>query len=142
MTLASRARRVLHVLDIDRAVGFTLAGHLWNVLSGPLLLLLIVGRLTLNERGVLFTFVDITQFQFLFELGISSVVQQLASRERAFLAERGDGSLTGDLKAKARLAALFRIGVGWVAGVTVLSNVVILPAGWWWIARSSGTEDV
>src|SRR5262245_22074540 len=142
MTRQSPARRLLHLLGIDRAVGFTLAGQLWNVLSGPLLLVLIVGRLTLNERGVLFTYVNITQFQVLFELGIGTVVQQLASRERAFLAPHADGTLGGDSKAKARLAALFRIGLGWFTGVMVIANVVILPSGWFWIAGSWGTEGV
>ncbi len=142
MTRQSPARRLLHLLGIDRAVGFTLAGQFWNILSGPLLLVLIVGRLTLNERGVLFNYVDITQFQYLFELGTGAVIQQLASRERAFLASNADGTLGGDPKAKARLAALLRIGLFWFAAVAVVANVVIFPAGWSTFASSEGTAGV
>src|SRR5262249_27842483 len=78
----------------------------------------------------------------LFELGIGTVVQQLASRERAFLGPHADGTLSGDPKAKARLAGLFRIAMGWFGGVMVIANIVIFPAGWFWIAGSPGTENV
>src|SRR5262245_18040589 len=142
MTQSSPARRLLHLLGIDRAVGFTLVGQLWNVASGPLLLVLIVGRLTNNERGVLFNYVDNTQFQFLFELGTGAVNQQLASRERAFLMPHADGTLGGDPKAKARLAALLRIGLLWFTGIAIVANAVIFPAGWYNFANSKGMEGV
>jgi hypothetical protein len=142
MTRQSPVRRLLHWLGIDRAVGFTLLGQFWNIASGPLLLILIVSRLTGNERGVLFNYVDITQFQYLFELGTGAVIQQLASRERAFLAPNADGTLGGDPKAKARLAVLLRIGLLWFAAVAIVANVVIFPAGWYNFASSDGTAGV
>src|SRR4051812_23750506 len=137
-----RARRLLQFLGIDRAVGFALAGQIWRGASGPLLLLLLVGRLTLRERGVMFNYMAITEFQFLFELGIGTVIQQLASRERAFLAPNADGTLGGDPAAKARLAALFRIGISWFVGVAIIGNAVLLPAGWIMFSRSPGIQGV
>jgi len=78
-TRFARTRRVLHFLGIDQAVGFTLIGNIWNAVSGPVLLILIVRKLTDSERGVLFNYVDITTFQIFCELGIATVLQQPAS---------------------------------------------------------------
>jgi hypothetical protein len=129
-SLFARIGRVLHFLGIDQAVGFTLIGNIWNAISGPVLLVLIVKQLSVSERGVLFNYVDITSFQVLCELGIATVLQQLASRERAFLMIGPDGTLTGDPQAKARLASLLRLAIRWFIAVTLFTNLVLLPAGW------------
>jgi hypothetical protein len=129
-TRFARTRRVLHFLGIDQAVGFTLIGNIWNAVSGPVLLILIVRKLTDSERGVLFNYVDITTFQIFCELGIATVLQQLASRERAFLMIGPDGTLTGDPKAKARMASLFRLAIRWFVAVMLFTNIVLLPVGW------------
>ncbi len=126
----ARTRRIFHFLGIDQAVGFTLIGNIWNAVSGPVLLVLIVEYLSAAERGVLFNYVDITAFQMLCELGIATVLQQLASRERAFLMIGTDGTLVGDEQAKARLAVLFRLAVRWFIGVMLFTNLVLLPVGW------------
>jgi hypothetical protein len=137
-----RTRRLLHFLGIDKAVGFTLAGQFWNIVSAPLLLGLIVTRLTLNERGVIVNFAEISNFQHLFELGTGAVIQQLASRERAFLAPRADGTLGGDPNAKARLGAILRTGLPFFAAVILIANLGILPIGWRIFSNSSGVEAV
>ena len=137
----ARTRRILHVLGIDQAVGFTLIGNIWNAVSGPVLLVLIVEYLTTAEMGVLFNYVDICCFQVLCELGIATVLQQLASRERAFLMIGPDGTLVGDAKAKARLAALFRFAVRWFIAVMLFSNFVLLPVGWLFFSFSGSTFD-
>src|SRR5439155_18186066 len=87
-------------------------------------------KLSARERGVLMNYVGICQFQVFFELGVGIVLQQMASRERAFLTLTPDGTLTGGPLAKARLASLLRLAVRWFLAVAVLINVVLLPAGW------------
>ena len=136
------AGRFVRFLGIDRAVGFTLVGHAWNILSGPILITLIVWRLSQSERAVLFNYVSIGDFQILFELGVGRVLQQFASREAAFLTPAADGTFTGDPAAKARLAALLRLTVRWLLGVVAVAAAVLLPGGWLFFTLSSGLEGV
>lgn len=136
------AKGAARLMGIDQAVAFTLAGNLWNVVTAPLLLVLVVSRVDVAERGLLFNFISICQVQLIFALGVGTVIQQLTSRERAFLSFQPDGTLEGDPYAKARLAALFRIGLLWFFGLAFVAHLILLPAGWWFFETSPGTESI
>lgn len=136
------AKGIVRLAGIDQAVAFTLAGHLWNVATAPLLLVLMIRSLEVGERGVLFNFISICQVQVIFALGVGTVIQQLASRQRAFLQPQPDGTFSGDRPAKQRLASLFRGGLLWFLGIAVTAFFVLLPVGWGFFQTSPGTESV
>src|SRR5262249_58888854 len=104
-------------------------GNAFLAVFSLLQLALIVRRLTPAEQGVTFNFNASFQFQELFNLGFSVVIQQLASHQRVFLRETPSGVLAGDADRHARLAAILRLTVRWSVGMFVVWCVVMLPAG-------------
>jgi hypothetical protein len=136
------AKGLARWMGVDQAIAFTLAGHLWNIFSAPLLLVLMIRQLDAAERGLLFNFISICQLQVIFALGVGTVIQQLASRERAFLDPMPDGTLDGEVGAKQRLAKLFRGGLLWFVGVALVANLILLPSGWWFFQASPGTDSI
>jgi len=121
--------RVLSGLGIDRAVGWTVAARVWSVLAGPISVVLIAARLSVEEQGFYYTFASIVSFQVMFELGLGLVVLQFASHEKAFLQWQSDGTLSGSDVEKGRLAALFRKSLRWYAAATALTIASLLIGG-------------
>jgi O-antigen/teichoic acid export membrane protein len=116
-------------LGIDRAVGYTVIAKGWTALSGIVSLVLLTRFLSPDEQGFYFTFVDILALQIFFELGLSTVVMQFASHERAQLNWTADGRLEGDAQALQRLGGLLRLSLLWYAVVSLLVLLVVLPTG-------------
>ena len=129
ITDARFIERALSGLGIDRAVGWTAAARVWSVLAGPISVLLIATRLSMDEQGFYYTFASIVSFQVMFELGLGLVILQFASHEKAFLKWQSDGTLSGSDVEKGRLAALFRKSLQWYAAATALTIVSLLIGG-------------
>src|SRR5579862_5483845 len=91
--------RLLTRMGIDRAVGYTVIAKGWAALSGAVSLVLLTRFLSAAEQGFYFVFVDILALQLFFELGLSTVVMQFASHERARLEWTSEGRLEGDTRA-------------------------------------------
>jgi len=123
-------KTLLGVLGIDRAIGYTLAGRGWGLLSGIVTLLLVVRYLTPEEQGYYYTFASILAMQILFELGMSYVVMQFASHEMAHLTWSEAGTVEGDANAKSRLRSLMLLVIKWYGAISGLLVVAILPLGW------------
>ncbi len=120
---------LLQYVGIDRAIGLTLIARGWTVLSGVVSLLLLTRFLSPVEQGVYYTFTNILALQIFFELGLSTVIIQFASHERAALQWTPDGRLEGEQDAKSRLASLLRFSLVWYSVVAVLVLLVVLPIG-------------
>ena len=121
--------RALRRGGIDRAVGYTLVGRLWTAVAGFLTLFLLTRFLTPIEQGFYYTFNSVLALQVFFELGLTFVILQFASHERAQLEWTPARTLTGDPRAKARLASLLRISLVWYAVMAALMMATLLPAG-------------
>ena len=80
------------------------------------------------EQGLYYTFISLLGVQIVFELGLSQVILQFASHERAKL-NWVNGYLEGDPSAKARLASLLRLSLAWYGVVALLFAMVVLPLG-------------
>lgn len=126
-----RFRRLARAAGIDRAVGFTLLTHGWNVVSRPLNVYMTLRFLSAAEQGYFYTFTSILGLQVFFELGIGVVMQQAVSHESGHLHWTDAGTLTGDPAAKSRLASLVRMMAGWYLAIAIAATLTILPAGWW-----------
>lgn len=121
--------RVLHFWGVDRAVAYILIGRFWSVLAGPITIILLTRFLSPEEQGFYYTFGNILGLQIFFELGLTYVILNFASHEKAHLEWVEPGVLRGDPVAKGRLAALLRLSLVWYGVAAALVVVILLPTG-------------
>lgn len=117
------------IFGIDRAIAFTVIGRSISILASPITVLMVVGFLSPVEQGFYYTFNSLLGLQVFFELGLTLVILQFASHEKAKLAWTNSGLLQGDFTAKARLSGLFRLSLGWYGKIALLYIGVVIPAG-------------
>jgi hypothetical protein len=97
--------------------------------------LLIVLFLSRIEQGYYYTLLSLVALQMVFELGFSFVVQQLAAHECIHLELQGDGSVSGDRGAHARLASTLQLSVRWYTVAAVAMGLILAPLGEFFFAR-------
>lgn len=131
----SAARRFLNRLEVDRAVFFAIAARGWQVLAGPITLLLIVQFFSPEMQGIFYAFSFLLAFSTLAELGLGTIALYAASHEWHALSLGNDGRIQGDQNALARLAELSRLMNRWYAILAVVFATVMIPLGLWYIAR-------
>ncbi len=129
------SRRISRKMGVDRAVGFALAARFWTALSGLLSLALLTRFLSPNEQGLYYTFNSVLGYTLLLEMGLTYVILQVTSHERAGLEWTPQGLLEGDPLAKARLASLLRISLLWYGGVALLMLALLIPGGLLFFSR-------
>jgi len=135
----SRMRRFA---GVDRAVAYTLMWRGWQILAGGLTILFIARFLTATQQGFYYTFNGILGLQVFFELGLSGVILQFASHERAKLTIGQKGQVDGDAIARCRLASILRTAVGWYAVAACAMVAVVLPVGVWFFGRQASADSV
>lgn len=133
--LEQAGRNLAQKMGIDRAVGFALAARGWTAASGLLSLALLTRFLTPDEQGCYYTFNSVLGYTLLLEMGLTYVILQVTSHERAGLEWTADGLLEGDPLAKARLSSLLRVSFCWYGGIAILMVALILPGGFWFFGR-------
>ncbi len=118
---------LLRRLEVNRAVFFSVLTQGWSALAGPVTMLVIAHWLTAVEQGFYYTFSSVLAMQVFVELGLVTVIVQVASHEWAFLKRESDGRISGDPRALSRLASLLRFALKWyaVSGVLVIVGLVI-----------------
>jgi O-antigen/teichoic acid export membrane protein len=122
-------RKLLNRCGFDQAVVFTLLGRAWSALAGVLTLILVTRYLSLTEQGFYYTFASLLAMQVIFELGMTYVIMQIASHERARLYLSEKGLLEGDPLARLRLASLLRLGTRWYGVLAGIFLITLVPAG-------------
>jgi hypothetical protein len=140
--LYALTRTLLRPLGIDRPIAYTLVGRGWNVLAGLANIALIARFLRPEEQGYYYTLASILALYTFCELGLTFVLTQFASHEKAHLEWTEDGSLTGSASAKVRLAALSRQGLQWYCGASMFFLVLVLPAGLYFFSLNSTSGHV
>ncbi len=134
----STLRKMLWRLGIDRAVAYVVIGRGWTTIAGAVSLIFVARLLSPVEQGFYYTFASILGLQVFFELGLTYVMMQVASHERARLEWTEQGTLAGDAIAKGRLASLLRLALRWYGVVAALMLLMVLPAGCLFFARNQG----
>ena len=114
----SLPRRLVNRLEVDRAVFYAIAQRIWQVLAGPVSMLVISSFFTEDMQGYFYAFASLMALQVFFELGLHAVVIPLVSHEFAHL-------------------SLAR----WYGGVSVLFVVGVGAAGIVMFSRKAGTID-
>jgi len=130
-------QRLRKFVGIDRAIAFALLSRGWSTVAGVLTLYMITHFLRPEEQGFYYTFSSVLGLQIFFELGFSYTLMQCVSHEKAHLAWSECGTVEGDVRAKHRLARLFRVGLKWYGTAATLSFAAVLPAGWFFFRQSS-----
>lgn len=127
---------------MNRAIAWTLLGRAWSSAAGPVTLLLIAHNLTGVEQGYYYTFASITGLQVFFELGLSFVVMQKASHEKALLEWTEAGVLQGDKVALQRVCGIFTGALKWYAGAALIFMIVVLLVGRVYFGNFGGSDAV
>jgi len=127
--LTAGYRRVVAVSGIDRAIVFTLFGRTWLAIGGLIGLVLVGKCLSPAEQGFYYTFGSLLALQVFVELGLTNVIMQYASHERAALHMTSRGLLEGQPAAKSRLAALLRLAIRWYGAAAIIFTFVLLVTG-------------
>lgn len=121
--------RAAHAIGLDRAVGFTVFGRIFQGLGSVVNVLLILHFLTLPVQGYYYALWSLVALQSVFELGFSFVILQVAAHERVHLHFHPDGSITGDPVARVRLASLLQRTVRWYTFACLLMGAALLTGG-------------
>ena len=129
MSIPGTVTKLRRLAGIDRTVGLALLGRGWGAGAGIVTLGFLVHFLSRIEQGYYSTFGSFMALQVFFELGLSLVLMQFASHERAALEWTPQRTLEGDPVAKARLASLLRRGMFWYGLMSVAVVALIFPIG-------------
>ncbi len=124
---------------MSRALAYMLLARCWSLTAGPVSLFFVARHLSISEQGFYYTFWSVLGLWVFFDLGLALVLVQFASHERAAL-QLVDGRMTGDARAKERLASLLRLAIRWYGAASGLMLVVVLPAGLYFFSRYSPAE--
>ena len=124
-----RIRRLLHLLEIDRAVFYVLLLRGWQFLAGPVTAIIIASYFSPDLQGYFYTFASLLALQSFLELGFHIVIMNVASHEWAKLQLSDDGRIVGNEDAISRLASLGRLIAKWYAVVSALFVVAVGAAG-------------
>jgi hypothetical protein len=120
------ATRIRNASGIDRPVFYTVVARGWSAFAGPISLIFVAQFLSKEEQGFYYTFSSVLALQIFFELGLAYVIMQSASHEKAHLEwSKDDRVLTGDPRAKARLASLLQLAAKWYVAIAVFAAVVL-----------------
>ena len=133
--------KLLRTWGVDRAIAYTVLGRSWTFLAGPITLLLLVRFLSGDEQGFYYTFSSVLGLQVLFELGLSFVIFQFASHEKAKLHWTEAGTLEGEPEAKERLFSLLGKAVCWYAVLAVLIQLILIPGGLFFFNQYNATHS-
>ncbi len=128
-------RRLGHWLQFDKSLSFALLARIWQVISGPVTVVLQYYAFSLAELGIYLTILSVVAVQPLFELGLASVLigqaGNLIGKASPVSRENGDSS--------AQLAWLARGAMRWFTAIAVLYAVGGMCLGWKVLAGSETT---
>jgi hypothetical protein len=131
------ARKARRALGLDGAVAFTSLARMASIAGSTVTVLLIARFLSPVEQGYYYTLLSLVALQMVFELGFCFVVQQLAAHECAHLELHGDGSVSGDRVAHARLASTLQLSVRWYTVAATAMGLILAPLGTLFFARQA-----
>jgi len=95
---------------LDRAVSVSILSRIISLFTGPVTAFMCLHFLTKEEQGFFYTFSSLQGLTLFFELGLTFLIMQFASYEKANLEwDLSCNCLIGDVNAKQRLSSLLRI---------------------------------
>jgi len=126
-------RRLLALLEINRAVFYAILLRLWQLLAGAGTILLMMRYFSPETQGYYYTFAALVAMQTFFELGLNIVVINICSHEWAQLELDEIGVIRGDPRSRSRLISLGRMLFRWYGLASVLFIVVAGGVGFYFL---------
>ena len=113
-------------LQLDRPLAYALMTRVWQAVSGPITILLLIRSLDLSEQGVYYGIVGIVGIQAYFELGLLNVLVSQSGHETAAMnkvAVSSDDQVLREsdpewIASAARMRDLIRDSFRWFSGAS------------------------
>lgn len=128
-------RRFLNRLEVDQATFYALCLRAWQLLAGPISIVMIARFFTEEIQGYYYTFAYLMAMQSFFELGLHIVIVNVSSHEWSRLGLDPSGRIRGDEAARSRLVSLGRWLFAWYSVVAILFAIGVGSVGGWFLAR-------
>ena len=125
---------------ISRAVLYNILTQGWSTLAVPVTMLIIASRLTAVEQGYYYTFSSVLALQVFVELGLVTVIVQVASHEWAFLHCDNSGKICGNERALSRLSSLLNFALKWYAASGLIVMLGLGVGGYYFLAAKPHPE--
>jgi hypothetical protein len=127
-------RRIQQNLLIDRPLFYALAARIWQAISGPITIYLILNVLSASETGVYYSLGAIVGIQVFFDLGLSNVLISQVGNAVSSSAASQPGSeralqATASVADSPRLSELIRVSERWFLGASGLFAITSLALG-------------
>ncbi len=128
--------KIRRLIALDRTLAYAIAARIWQSLSGPITLVLLLSTLDEKSQGIYYGFAHLVGLQAMFDLGLTGVLITQFGHARGRLGSQSDfagiqaephkpASETTDLT----LIHLLRGAEIWYAWLAVVSGVVVLGLG-------------
>lgn len=131
--------RLLHLLGVDRAVGYAVLGNLTSLVLGPVTALLIAWRFSPEIQGYYYTFGSLVALQVLFDMGLGQAIIPFASHEWSSLSLDEKKGVAGEEAACSRLLSLGRLSFLWYGWAAILLFFGLASAGYFFFSESPST---
>jgi len=122
---------MIHIRDKqqNKDIYYTLAGQLFRLFSGPVMLLFIPLFLKPEQQGYWYLFGSISTLSALADLGFTGIVLQFSAHEYAFLYFTDNNQLAGDDLHLKKLGSFFRFIIKWVSNLCIITFPIIYIVG-------------
>lgn len=141
-SLIAWSSRAKAFLGLDRAIAYTVLARICGMIGSAGTVLLIVHFMGRVEQGYYYVLLSLISLRFVFELGATLVIIQMAAHECVHLVFHADGRIEGSQVARERLASLLKKTVRWFSAIGILMTAILLPAGFYFFAArdAHGTD--
>ncbi len=133
-------RRLLALLEINRAVFYAILLRLWQLLAGAGTICLMMRYFSPVTQGYYYTFASLVAMQSFFELGLNIVVINICSHEWAQLELDESGAIRGDARSRSRLVSFGRMLFRWYGVASVLFIVVAGVVGFYFLKLQADVQ--
>lgn len=128
-------RRFVNRLEVDQAVFYSLCLRVWQLLAGPVSMLMIGRFFSPGMQGYYYTFSSLIALQAFFELSLYIAVINVASHEWSQLHLDAGGRIAGEPAAVSRLVSLGRLLCVWYGVAAILFALGVGFGGAWFLAE-------
>jgi O-antigen/teichoic acid export membrane protein len=127
--------KLLRKVNVDQTIFFVLLAKLWNVLSAPVTILLIISKFSPELQGYYYTFASLLFLQVFMELGLGTVIVQFASHEWSKLSLDAQGYIVGEKRALSRLISLAHLSFRWYVTIAVIVVSGLIVGGYFFFVQ-------
>lgn len=134
-------RQIFQRLQLDRPLAYALSTRVWQAISGPVTIALVIKFLSEDQTGIFYGLITVVTIQGLFELGLLNVLIGHAGHAAAELeaASTGDSDARRSHEGNARMRELISASQRWFCGASLCFVGVALMLGWYTFTNSDAT---